>query len=213
MNIPTITMDRAEARRAFLEYRSAVREALDREITLVDDRRAAAVAERRESDEALMRGYRQLSLGYQVIDLRRVLSEGGQDEQGRPRLAVARADEQQVHMDRARDGAVTFSVRWTRQRSDHRDPRTQRSLAFPAGTLPVLQSPTLVSADAVVPTIPPRLRPAQLDRYHLLWEAEWRRVAPVDPALLRALGDGLYVVVATWDLTELERAVLGIRAS
>jgi hypothetical protein len=62
-----------------------------------------------------------------------------------------------------------------------------------------------------VPPIPPRFRPGQPDRYHILWEAEWAKVPPRDPALLRALGDGLYVVLAVWDLTELERAVLGIR--
>ena len=47
-----------------------------------------------------------------------------------------------------------------------------------------------------------------LDRYFILWEADWQRRAPVDPALLRPVGGDLYVVVATWDLTDLERAVL-----
>jgi len=210
MNIPTITMDRGAARRAFLEYRSAVRAALDREVELVDDRRAAAIAEQRAADEALMRGYRQLALGHQVIDLRRVIREGGQDDQGRPRLAIARADETTIHMGRSRDGAVSFTS--VGQRIDHADPRTLRNIRLPAGTLPVLQSPSWVNAHAIVPTIPPRYRPAQPDRYHILWEAEWQRVPPRDPALLRALGDGLYVVLATWDLTELERAVLGMRA-
>lgn len=32
--------------------------------------------------------------------------------------------------------------------------------------------------------------------------------APVDPALLKHIGGDLYAVVATWDLTDLERAVL-----
>jgi len=210
MNIPTIKMDRGAARRAFLEYRSAVRAALDREVELVDERRAAAVAARRSADEALMRGYGQLALGHQVIDLQRVIREGGEDDQGRPRLAIARADETTIHMSRWRDGSLVFMS--VAQRTDHADPRTLRNIRLPAGTLPVLQSPSSVSADAIVPTIPPRYRPAQPDRYHILWEAEWQRVPPRDPALLRALGDGLYVVLATWDLTDLERAVLGIRA-
>ena len=41
----------------------------------------------------------------------------------------------------------------------------------------------------------------------ILWEAEWETV-PRDPLLLRHLAGGLYAVMASWDLTPLERAVL-----
>ncbi len=66
----------------------------------------------------------------------------------------------------------------------------------------------------MVPLIPPALRPStDFRNFHILWEAEWQRVAPKDPALLKHVGGHLYAVLATWDLTELERAVLGgIRA-
>ncbi len=56
--------------------------------------------------------------------------------------------------------------------------------------------------------IPPGLMPGgSLSRFHILWEAE-REEIPRDPMLLRHLGKGRYVVLATWDLTDLERAVL-----
>lgn len=45
----------------------------------------------------------------------------------------------------------------------------------------------------------------------MLFEAEWRPEPPKDPALLRHIGGDLYSVVAVWDLTELERAVLAGR--
>lgn len=65
-----------------------------------------------------------------------------------------------------------------------------------------------------MPTIPPKLRPkrGQLGLYHLLFEAEWGLDPdpPVDPALVRHLGGDLYAVLAVWDLTDVERAVLGI---
>lgn len=68
---------------------------------------------------------------------------------------------------------------------------------------------------AIVPNIPPRLRPKRgLHLYTILWEAEWAidPVPPVDPALLRHLRGDLYVLCGTWDLTDLERAVLAGRA-
>jgi hypothetical protein len=68
----------------------------------------------------------------------------------------------------------------------------------------------------MVPHIPPGLRPAHhLRNYHILWEAEWHPVAPPaprDPALLRRIAGDVFAVVAVWELTELERAVLGARS-
>jgi hypothetical protein len=68
---------------------------------------------------------------------------------------------------------------------------------------------------SMVPIVPPKHRPAS-DRFGnrvVLWEADdwtWQTPPrpPGDPALLRPLGGDVYVVEATWDLTELERLVL-----
>ena len=66
----------------------------------------------------------------------------------------------------------------------------------------------LVECRARVPMIPPRLRADRaLANYHILWEAEWIN-PPRDPLLLRHLGKFFYAVLATWDLTPLEQAVL-----
>jgi hypothetical protein len=73
---------------------------------------------------------------------------------------------------------------------------------------------------AMVPIVPPKHRPRRgslLDRYLVLWEVdEWRWTsmrppAPRDPALLQHLAGDLYAVLATWDLSELERLVLSGR--
>lgn len=37
---------------------------------------------------------------------------------------------------------------------------------------------------------------------------EWRRVAPADPLLLKHITGRLFAVVAQWDLTEIERAIM-----
>lgn len=66
--------------------------------------------------------------------------------------------------------------------------------------------------EAVLPTIPPRLRPGSaLRNYFILWEAEWTRRAPVDPMLLRRITRDCFAVVAHWYLTDVERAVLESR--
>lgn len=64
-------------------------------------------------------------------------------------------------------------------------------------------------ATAVVPIVPPRLHPrAALSNYHILWDAIWTPAPPKDPMLLRRLAGHLYAIVAIWDLTSLEQAVL-----
>jgi hypothetical protein len=51
-----------------------------------------------------------------------------------------------------------------------------------------------------------------LENYNVLWEAVWQPAPPVDPMLLRRIGEAdLWVVVAAWELTEVERAALAAR--
>ena len=109
MDLPIMTMNRAAARQSFLEYRAAVRRSLDREANTLDEQKRDVLARARATDEALMLGYRQMSLGHQVIDLVSAIRQGGEDAQGRPRLAVARADQRTVLMRRWRDGSVQFT--------------------------------------------------------------------------------------------------------
>jgi hypothetical protein len=66
---------------------------------------------------------------------------------------------------------------------------------------------------AMVPMVPPDVikdgRGCDLAKHFVLWEVEsWAAAPPVDPMLLKPIGGDLYAVVAQWDLTELERAIL-----
>lgn len=65
---------------------------------------------------------------------------------------------------------------------------------------------------AVVPLIPPEHAPPQGKEsdFWILWEAEWQ-AAPRDPLLLKRIHGPLFAVIAHWDLTEVERAVLAGR--
>jgi hypothetical protein len=196
-----------KAREAFLAYRNLVREG-----------RAT------EDDELLMRSYRAIAQGKRVLDLRETLKLGGLDEQLRPRLAIARADLQHVVF-----GHSWHAERWC-YRPDGRSGRLPfsdgRAIAVTRGVYPLLDGASYVTKvegkrpgysriRAAVPPIPAHLRPpaTALSGLHILWEAEWEPVAPRDPILLKRIGGFLYAVLAQWDLTELERAVLGARLS
>lgn len=187
MNVQTITMLRQQAQQAFREYREAFRK----------------YGEKR--DRALMHGYKALAKGKQVIDLAEVMKAAGIDANRRPLLAVGRADATEIWLRRSSDGSAAFWMdRWPTWRA------TRRCVSLPPGTFTWNhQSPASLSeARATVPLIPARYRPANvLSNYHLLWEADWEDV-PRDPMLLRRLDGMLFAVLAVWDLTELERAVL-----
>jgi hypothetical protein len=209
MELATIDMPVEEAQSAFEEYRAAVRERHDAE------------------DEAIMRGYRVLARGQQVLRLSHTIRAGGVEDKvfrGRwnsrntvtvtlPRLAVARANRTEVWTRGVDErGACTMQTKRDPHVNNRVDVVRFADETFEAGTTDEWGSTPRIKA--VVPNVPPRLRPrVGLGNFHVLFEAEWGLdpEPPVDPALLRHIGGDLYAVVATWDLTELERAVLSGR--
>jgi hypothetical protein len=208
MDLTTFEMDKTEARRKFLEYRRAVRE-----------RHTAEDAE-------IMRGYRALAAGKQVIKLSETVREGGLKElrhrnrnSGQetvrlvPNLAVARASAKECWTFGVNaDGRLEMRGKREMPESNRRDRIVIGGFDVSDGVQAGWWRPDI---RAVVPFIPPPLRPAdKLANYHILWEALWaysRPPIPEDPALLKRIGGDLYAVVAVWDLTPLERAVLSTR--
>lgn len=174
-------------------------------------------------DVAIKASYREIMRGHPLLDIEKAIPAGGHDELGRPLLAFARADEAEIVCRR--------SGLWIE--GSHHSGIGDLSM-FPSGTsswdrVAASRHLDLIAAEfdgwpvmpkdwwALVPTIPAALRPrGDLSRYHIIWEAEWMassklRVAPRDPALLRHITGSLYAVLAVWDLTEVERLVLGMR--
>lgn len=195
MNLATIEVPVDEARARLAEYKQALR------------------TERNAEDEALAAAYRAAARGLPVIRLSKAIAAGGWFDNGLPRLAVVRADATQCWVDVSwrREVGVIFA--------DNPD-ATNRGALVAEHTVrvpvPVPPHGRLSRGRTVVPIIPPRLRPrpARLRLCHILWEVEsWTPEAPKDPALLRHLRGDLWSVLATWDLTELERAVLAQRSS
>jgi hypothetical protein len=197
MDLATLTMPRAEAAERLAEYKQQL------------------AVERNPEDEAIAMGYRALARGLPVIRMSQTIQAGGFFEAGRPdagfpRLAVGKADETEcrVHWT-GHSELVYFHGDWLDNRGALVGKHSTR--------VPHLTRPAQTqwrSGQALMPLIPPRHRPrpARLRHCHILWEVEsWDLIPPRDPALLRHIRGDLWAVLAWWDLSELERAVLAGR--
>lgn len=172
---------------------------------------------RRDEDLAILRSAKAVMRGLRVISMSNTILAGGFDSTQRPRLAIVRADKPWCHLYRWNVqtwfiGADARHETWvTGSHERFKRLRRAKPLAFSITGEDGSGLRNEMTAVAMAPSIPPAHRPSNdaLDRYYLLWEAEWQRTAPVDPALLAPLGGGMFAIVAMWDLTPLERAVLG----
>jgi hypothetical protein len=187
MQTERITLDRNEARRLYREYKKHVHFST-------------------KEDHAIRRAYQAIAQGKMVIKAMESIVAAGLGADGFPKLAIARADAQRCLLRILTNGSgwMASDELWTRSAS--------KKIEFPALSFPPRMNAVLDRA-AMVPIIPVHLRPRRaLEQYHILFEAEWRKVVPKDPYLLRRIGDGdMWVVVAHWDLTEVERAALAHR--
>jgi hypothetical protein len=185
MQTQKLEMDRDQARALYRKYR---------------EHRAWS----KPIDHEIQRIYQLVAQGKIVIRALDSIRAAGVNEAGFPKLAIARADVEECFLTLSADGSAHMgSDRWSWSRAS-----ASKRFAFPPGTFPVKAS--RYGASAIVPHIPPDIRPARgLANYHILWEAEWTRRPPVDPMLLRRIGKGdLWLVLGAWDLTEVERAVM-----
>jgi hypothetical protein len=179
----------------------------------LDDYRNLVASERTREDEAIAAGYRAAARGLPVISMSATIQAGGYFDSGLPRLAVARADWTQCWVRIPwSDGDIVFSE------DEMAGGRNRGSLVAPQTIrVPTPDRPSgrLWRGSTIVPIVPPRFRPRgrKLKSHHVLWEVEsWTMIPPKDPALLRHIRGDLWSVLAVWDLTDLERAVLSQRA-
>lgn len=185
MQTQAITVDRLEARRLYRKYRE-------------HQHYSTPV------DHEIQRTYRAIAQGRLVIKALASIVEAGLGDDGLPKLAIARADAEAAFLQLQADGAARFQIKqWTRE------VETRCYIDLPRGSFAGAKTR---GARAVAPLIPIEYRPRRgLENYHLLWEADWKEI-PVDPLLLRRIGQAdLWIILAAWDLTDVERAVLAGR--
>lgn len=144
--------------------------------------------------------YKRIAQGKTVIRALESIKAAGLNAEGFPNLAICRADMAECWWRPSRD-SCTFGEDWPRAKSRKTVRMDWEGLTS-----------TKYRAQAIVPIIPVHLRPKRgIQNYHVLWEAEWTKRYPVDPYLLRRFGGDAWLVVAAWDLTDVERAVMSSR--
>lgn len=221
MNIEPVKASYSEARRAQREYAASVRklrrERLNKaEGTLARARLAKTAIER--EDEALKKAYGAIAAGRRVFNMNTVLRDAGLFEGTHmPKIAIVRADAQTVKFMRpsfSSRRAGGFRFVGLRQGAEIESKHTTFSPTLFGervtwGWRNAQKIWQVEQYEAVVPFIPPRFRPANLENYFIMWEPIWKKVPPQpDPFLLRPLGSGLFAVVAQWDMTPLEQSIL-----
>jgi hypothetical protein len=196
MQLNTIEMPIEEAKERLETYRKALRET------------------RNDQDQRIAAGYRALARGQSIFHLAESIDHGGFFDNGLPKIAVARADSQDCWVEHeGRNDYVYLSEnprRWSQDRN-RGALVNQVSVRVALPNAPDWQRGHQRCGHTIMPIIPPNLRPnpRRLHHFHILWEVEkWDFVPPRDPALVKWIGGDLWAVVAAWDLTDLERAVL-----
>lgn len=155
--------------------------------------------------------YYQMKKGKKLVDIKKAITKGGLKSGSRaPNLAITQATVKSVSCHYFGDGRVNYyNNEWYNQNS--------HTIKLGKETLPIipnLESYRAYQMKAPVPMVPPRYIPegGLKDDYYILWEVEeWKMVPPTDPWLLRKITDTIFIVLAAWDLTPLEKAVMAGR--
>lgn len=135
-----------------------------------------------------------------LIDIRAVMRDIGVDSNKRPMLAIAQADADEVEFEYQEDDGDTGIWEFSS--------RGAPDILIPSKGLPRVTEDVLCAVLPPVPDVLSHLK--KKDDMYILWEAQWR-VKPIDdPYLIRRIGDTmLFIVEEQWDLTDIERMLLG----
>lgn len=188
MQVDKLAFDRGEAEKLLRKYKEHKNwsSPLDAEI--------AKIAEYVSKGKVIVRG-----IGSVVL--------AGANAEGLPKLAIMRADQAMCYLDYHHSGRA---VMHNRERFLTGHIADSLRFEFAAGALPAEMVHIGKRYGAVVPHIPPDIRPKRgVQNYTILWEAVWKPDPPVDPILMRRIGKtDFYMVCATWDLSPIERFVM-----
>lgn len=204
-----ITEIRASKQEAQKEY-EAYKDALEKRPQVLH-------AEIEQAYRDLAGAYGHMRHGRAIIDVRQAIRDTGFDDEGWPHLAIVRADFRQCTCGQNRNGKLFFSGRRSLVSGQYRQPypRPEDVVFSEMKDYPNVRGYTEARTSA--PLIPPSLLPEDgVENYYLLWEAEEWTVSripriPRDPMLLSRVNDTIFGVLATWEMTDLERTVIAGR--
>lgn len=204
MKTPIITMPAEQAEEHYKEY-----------LELVKVRKEKYL-------EDLKKTYYHLSKEHKVLDIIEVFKNGGVDEKGEPKLGIAPANAKAIMFEKGSMGSGTFTEhgKWSRA--------AKSDVQLPTGTFPIFleekngrvpswgEGSERANVEAKVPIIPAHIMPeGDLKNYYILFEVTEGWSLPQtatfkkgDPYLLKRINNNAFAVLAEWDVTELEAAVL-----
>jgi len=186
MEINQYDMEEEEARRLWKEYTAGCKD--NPKDKYLDD---------------MKKIYNQLKCGRKIVDINMVFEKAGVHEHNlQPKLAICQADATVCYCKYNMHGELIFSKRKL-SRWDEAFKVDVEIKKFP-------KIANNVVLKTLVPPVPPSLRPKDdLSKYYILWDVDkWEIEPPKDPYLLKRITGNMYVVLAGWDLTELERSVI-----
>lgn len=177
----------------------------------VDKWHEYAQAARKTNDPVykdLQKIYNQVKNGRKVIDIGKVIAKGGVHPNQHPKLAIAQVTSKKVSCKYSQNGDVKFLNSTWESKADVILP-----VCLPVYTFQDNDRWRRLELEAPVPIIPPKIRPSVVsDDYYILWEVDvWKMVPPTDPYLLRRITKNMFVVLAGWDLTEIEKSAMAGR--
>lgn len=160
------------------------------------------------TNEDMKKVYNQLKSGRKVVDIFKVIQRGGVNHEYEPRLAVGRANHTMIYCDYYTNGSLRYvhHDEWWRHTS-------KKDVSLPIDTLPRYDG-VAKTFSCAIPTAPANLQPKKMTAdYYVLWEVEkWDAMPDRDPYLLRRITPNMFVIVAAWELTDLEISVISGRA-
>lgn len=195
MKIESISIPKEEAQKEWKEYNKILKERQEKYL------------------KDMKNLYYHLKEGRKVLDIYKVFKDAGVSDAGFPKMAISLADKKTVYFLEDAKGSGRFSY------DSWRGEWYKSDVLLPSNTFPEkrdekgvpLDSYKLKTLHTTVPIVPARYLPkGKLENYYILWEVEtWEEIIPPkDPILLRRINDNMFVVLAFWDLTPLERAII-----
>lgn len=197
MQLPTIEMPTELAQKKLDEYR---------------DFRLADLA---EDEKVMKRSFKALAEGKKLFNLYEVMRRAGTNHLVQPRLGIARADWKEVYFTGWANGEGEFHpTKSTKDSNAKNNSIYCRGKSFPEeidkwGWSGYWGKDGEELLRSVVPVIPQQLKPPhKLLNYHILFEPQWETLPGRDPILCKRISPNMFIILASWDLTDLELAVL-----